>query len=795
MNTCYHCNDSCQEEIEFDDHIFCCVGCKMVYEILNGTELKKYYAIDKNPGIRPDGKVKGKYNYLDIDEFKNKLLFFDEGDISKVKFFLPQIHCSSCLWLLERLHKIHKGVIQSQVDFVKKEVTITYSKSGIGLRALAELCATIGYPPKITLEDYGDNKVDRTNRRLIILIGLTGFCFGNIMLISFPEYLGLSESDDNFRKLFNILNLALSIPVLVFGARDYILSAYKALRLKRINIDVPISIGIVALYARSLFEILSYSGAGYMDSFAGLIFFLLIGKWFQHQTYTSINFERDYESYFPISVSRIVKESISQEKKPITREEEIVALKSVAMGDRLVIRNNELIPTDCILIKGNGNIDYSFVSGESALIQKNEGDKLFAGGRQEGTTIEVEVIKEVQNSYLTQLWNNPIFDKEKATVSLSDKISRYFTFIILGVALVGGVVWYTIDASQSVFVITSVLIVACPCAIALSVPFTYGNGIRIFGRKGFYLRSTKVIEPMTEITAVVFDKTGTITENNAIEIHWQGKELKNEDKAAIYSLVSHSSHPLSRKISQLLKANPTKNVADIQERLGAGISGAINRVDWRIGSALFTDANSVDNHTRVYVNNGREVLGSYVFSNSYRKGISELFLQISKTKTIHILSGDNDAELEALRAITPKGTLFNFNQTPEDKLGYIANLQEKGEKVMMLGDGLNDAGALQQSQVGISVVDDVYAFSPASDGILSGSKLSALAQYLNFASYNKRVVKWSYAFSLFYNIIGMVFALSGSLTPLVAAILMPLSSISVVILVTLLTSLRGRKIP
>jgi Cu+-exporting ATPase len=766
----------------------------MVYEILNGKELGKYYAIDDNAGIRPSGKVKGKYNYLDIDEFREKLVFFEEGDISKVKFFLPQIHCSSCLWLLERLHKIHAGVIQSQVDFVKKEVTITYSKSELGLRALAELCASIGYPPKITLEDYGDKKVDQTNRRLIILIGLTGFCFGNIMLISFPEYLGLSETDNNFRQLFSILNLVLSIPVLIFGARDYLVSAYKALRIKTINIDVPISIGIIALYARSLFEIISQSGAGYMDSFAGLIFFLLIGKWFQHQTYTSINFERDYESYFPISVSRIKKQS-ARENETLESEEEIIALKSVVVGDRLVIRNNELIPTDCILIKGNGNVDYSFVSGESALIQKNEGDKLFAGGRQEGTTIEVEVIKEVQNSYLTQLWNNPVFDKEKATVSLSDKISRYFTLIILGVALIGGAIWYAIDPTQSVFVVTSVLIVACPCAIALSVPFTYGNGIRIFGRKGFYLRSIKVIEPITEVTAVVFDKTGTITENNATEIRWEGKELNDADKVGIHSLVSHSSHPLSRKISQHLKLNSAEEIENIQERLGAGISGSINGVEWRIGSALFTDAISVDNHTRVYVNNGSEVLGSYIFSNSYRKGMAELFTQISKTKTIHILSGDNDAELEALKAITPTGTIFNFNQTPEDKLKYIAALQASGEKVMMLGDGLNDAGALQQSQVGISVVDDVYAFSPASDGILSGSKLSALGQYLNFAVYNKRVVKWSYAFSLFYNIIGMVFALSGSLTPLVAAILMPLSSISVVILVTLLTNVKGRRIP
>jgi len=782
MSTCYHCNDQCQEEIEFDNHVFCCIGCKTVYEILNGNQMDKYYSIDEKPGIKPGGTIKGKYNYLDLEEFREKLIFFNEGNIAKVKFFLPQIHCSSCLWLLERLHKLKEGIIQSQVDFVKKEAVITYNTELVDLRVVAELCATIGYPPKITLEDYDGKAQKKTNRRLILQIGVAGFCFGNIMLISFPEYLGLSEDDANFQQLFNVLNLILSLPVLLFGAKDYLISAFKAIRARTINIDVPISLGILALYLRSLYEIFSHTGPGYIDSFAGLIFFLLIGKWFQHQTYSAINFERDYESYFPISVSR------KKEDK-----EEIVALKSVKVGDRLVIRNNELIPTDAILIKGQGSIDYSFVSGESALIEKKEGDQLYAGGRQEGTAIEVEVLKEVENSYLTQLWNNPIFDKEKETVSLSDTISRYFTYFIIAIALIGGGIWYFIDPSKFVFIITSVLIVACPCAIALSVPFTYGNSIRIFGRKAFYLRSTKVIEPITEITSVVFDKTGTITENNKSEVTWEGVQLSGQEETYIKSLVEHSSHPLSRRISAKLKVNKFDGGYQVSEFPGRGIEADFKGVKWRVGSASFTGSQLIDNRTRVYVSAGNKYLGSFVFSNTYRNGIDELFKRLASKRKLHILSGDNDAELEALQKIVPAGTSFNFNQKPADKLAYIADLQEKGEKVMMLGDGLNDAGALKQSNVGVSVVDDVYAFSPASDGIISGEKLAQLDAYFDFAAYSKKVVKWSYIFSLLYNTIGLCFALSGTLTPLIAAILMPLSSISVVIFVTLLTNLKGRK--
>ncbi|MBI3135721.1 MAG: heavy metal translocating P-type ATPase metal-binding domain-containing protein [Bacteroidetes bacterium] len=783
MSTCFHCNGECETEIRFDNKLFCCEGCQTVYEILSGKELGSYYTIDKNPGIKASKNYKGKFNFLDLEEFRSKLIFFSENNISKIRFFLPQIHCSSCLWLLERLAKLRKGVIQSQVNFVKKEVEITFDESEISLRDLAELLASIGYPPSITLEDYDSKKVRSTDRRLILQIGVAGFCFGNMMLLSFPEYLGLDESYENFQTVFNYLNLALSIPVLIYCDRDYLLSAWKAVRSKFINIDVPITLGILAFYFQSVYEILSGSGAGYLDSFAGLIFFLLVGKWFQQTTYGAINFERDYKSYFPVAVSKVEGDS-----------ETIVPLRSVKIGDRLIIRNNELIPTDALLRKGKGSIDYSFVSGESAQISKEPGEKLFAGGRQEGQAIEIEVEREVENSYLTRLWNNPVFDKEKMNTSFTENITKYFTFTILALALGGAIYWSLTDPSKWLFVIVSVLIIACPCAIALSVPFTYGNGIRILGRKSFYLRSSRVIESVSNITDLVFDKTGTITHNNQSQITWEGTELTAETKAIIGTITGQSSHPLSRQINRFLNAKSGAGMTDLTELAGKGISARVNGVTYAIGSAAWLGAENAEAGTRVYVKVNDVVLGAFVFTNVYREGIEKLFTALHADFRLHILSGDNDAEKSRLEKIVPPGTLMNFNQQPEDKLNYIARLQADGKKVMMLGDGLNDAGALRQSNVGVSVVDDVYSFSPSSDAIIDGQKLTQLKKYIDYCTFNKSVVKLSYAFSIFYNIIGLSFALTGTLTPLVAAVLMPVSSISVVLMVTLLTNLRGRKL-
>jgi Cu+-exporting ATPase len=782
MSNCYHCQGECEVEISFDDKIFCCDGCQTVYEILSTTDLTNYYAIDKNPGIKASKNFKGKFNFLDLPEFRNKLVFFSENSISKIRFFLPQIHCSSCLWLLERLAKLRKGVIQSQVNFVKKEVEITFNETEISLRELAELLASIGYPPSITLEDYEKKKSVSTDRRLILQIGVAGFCFGNMMLLSFPEYLGLDENYENFQTVFNYLNLILSIPVLLYCSQDYLISAWKAVRAKFINIDVPITLGVLAFYFQSLYEILSGTGAGYLDSFAGLIFFLLVGKWFQQTTYGTINFERDYKSYFPVAVSKIENEV-----------EEIVPLRNIKLGDRIVIRNNELIPADSILVKGKGNIDYSFVSGESALISKSSGDKVYAGGRQDGQSIEIEIEKEVENSYLTSLWNNPVFDKEKINTSFTENITKYFTFAILLLAFGGAIFWSFADSSKSIFVIVSVLIIACPCAIALSVPFTYGNGIRILGRNSFYLRSTKVIESVSNVTDLVFDKTGTITYNNQSQIVWSGNPLTEKESEIIASVTAQSSHPLSRQIHRFLNQKKSAILLhDLVEIPGKGISATVDGKSFQIGSASWLGVENSVLGTRVYVAEDGKVLGAFVFENVYRAGIEKLFADLGTKFRLHILSGDNEAEKSNLEKIVPSGTKMNFNQQPEDKLNYIAALQKEGKKVMMLGDGLNDAGALRQSNVGISVVDDVYSFSPSSDAIIDGQKLTKLKKYIDYCTFNKSVVKLSYAFSIFYNIIGLSFALTGTLTPLVAAVLMPVSSISVVLLVTLLTNLKGR---
>ncbi|MCF6361357.1 MAG: heavy metal translocating P-type ATPase metal-binding domain-containing protein, partial [Cyclobacteriaceae bacterium] len=501
---CYHCGEICEDEvIEFDAKPFCCNGCKMVYEILDENDLCNYYDLENSPGTNLKNRnYDEKFAYLENEEIKKQLLNFSSDNLNKIVFTVPSIHCSSCIWLLEHLDRLREGVLHSRVNFVRKEVALDYDPSQISLKTVVELLSTLGYEPEINLQNASKSKSKKENRKLYLQIGVAGFAFGNIMMLSFPEYFGFEGLDDSVRAFITYINILISLPVVFYSANSYFISAYKGLKQKYINIDVPIAIGVIALFLRSLYEILIQSGPGYLDSLAGLIFFLLIGKWFQSRTYESLSFERDYKSYFPIAVTRVSENG-----------SEMVQITDLKQGDVIEVRNQEIIPGDAELISESASIDYSFVTGEAEAIRKSQGDYIYAGGRQVGSTVRLQIKKAVSQSYLTQLWNNEAFKEENTYDSLIDRISKYFTFAVLLIALVSAIYWYFNDPSHILNSFTAVLIVACPCALSLATPFTLGNAMTILGKHKLYLKHMKVLENLWSINSIVFDKTGTLTKN------------------------------------------------------------------------------------------------------------------------------------------------------------------------------------------------------------------------------------------------------------------------------------------
>lgn len=768
---CYHCGQPCEEPLWSNGKAFCCYGCKTVFEILNENDLCEYYDLERNPGIQRNKVKQESFSFLDQKDIRKKIIEFDSDTFAKVRFYVPAIHCISCIWLLENLRKLNKGILKSEVNYAPKSVVIEFDPSKTPLSAIANALSLVGYPPQINLENKTGTEDKRIDKALVLKLALAGFCFGNVMLFSFPEYLGLDHQDKSLMKIFSFLNLALSIPVFFYSGFDYFRSSLESFRQRQLNIDVPIAAGLLALFVRSSYDIISGTGPGYLDSFTGLVFFLLIGRWFQSKTYESLAFDRDFTSYFPLAVNHLVKD----EWKP-------VIIYELKRGDVIQVRNMEIVPADSTLLDDEAYIDYSFVTGESKPVKAKQADLIYAGGRLIGAPVRLVVENKISQSHLTSLWNNEAFKKitESKYQKTIDKAARIFTLIVIFIAVVTAAYWQFYQPSQMWLVLTSVLMVACPCALALAAPFTYGSMLRVFGKHQLYLKNADVIERMATIDAIVFDKTGTITHGSNPEVTFTG-ELSNTELSAIKLLTSSSSHPLSTIVSKSIHKKPAEKVSSFSEIPGKGIQGIVNGQFLQIGSANFVRASKIEDagSSVVYVAVNDEVKGYFIIKVATRTNIASMIQRLGR-KCVALLSGDADSDRQKMASLFTANTTMLFNQNPHDKLTFIKSLQANGKSVLMVGDGLNDAGALKQSDVGIAITDDTGVFTPACDGILTGQKLSSLDKYLELAKSSTVILKTGFGISFFYNAIALTFAVTGHLTPLVAAILMPISSISVV---------------
>lgn len=780
---CKHCGEVCENDyFRIGEDLFCCLGCKTVYEIIHAHQLDNFYEINSSPGIKPEKANPHKFDFLDAPNVQESLLDYSEEERASVRFYIPVIHCTSCVYLLETLPKINPAIIQASVDYNQKEVQILFHPKKIQLSDLATFLTQLGYQPAIHLNDAKKEK-KKVDHRLLIRLVVAGFCFGNIMLLALPEYLDSGEywleKNKNF---FRYLMLLLSLPVLFYAASDYFLSAYNGLKNKRLNIDLPIALGIFVLFARSIYDVFTDTSPGYFDSMAGLVFFMLIGKWFQQITYRQMAFDRDYRSFYPLAVLKIANQI-----------EETVLISNLKIGDRIRIRNEELIPADAILMKGDARLDTSFITGEAEPIKKNIGDKVFSGSKQMGMAIELEIIKEVDQSYLTRLWQQKIADSEKNTLeTLTEKVTQYFVAVILAITVAAGIFWWRYDASQVWLIVSAILIVACPCALALSAPFIFGNAIRILARKNIFVKNIQVLERLAKIDTIFFDKTGTLTKGNFKAIQFMGDALSDIDSKAIGAICAQSLHPLSQAIAEKYSGAESLNIQDYQEFKGSGISGVIGEDFYALGSFDFLKIypSTKIPETIVAVAKNHEFFGYFTFTSGFRNQLKSTIEEL-RNYHLRVISGDNNSEELALRNIFDENTTLYFQQMPHDKVEKIHQEQKKGRAVMMLGDGLNDAGALSKSDVGVAITESNNQFSPACDVIMDAKRMYFLPQMLSFSKYCNRMVWGAFIISFMYNVVGLSFAIAGLLSPIVAAILMPISSISVVIFATFSTQWKG----
>ena len=776
---CRHCGDPCEgEAILSPDGRFCCPGCESVYSILKAHRLEGFYTCDIKPGVSQKGAAAREgshYAALDDPEIAGRFLHFNDGRLARAVFQVPAIHCASCVWLLEQLWRFDPGVAQTEVNVVRRTVRIDFRPQATSLRKVAEQLAALGYEPSITAEETALSLPSPT-RRLYLQLGVAGFAFGNIMLFSIPRYANGGPLDPGFQRLFDVLNVVLAIPVLLFSASDYFRTAWRAIHLRTMALEVPVAIGLGVLFARSVVDIVTARSEGFLDSFAGLVFFLLVGRLFQQKVFDRVAFDRTFRSFLPLSVQLDTGDGLT-----------IVPIARLRPGDRIIVRQHEVVPADAVLLDRVADVDYAFITGEGKPLSVERGQALRAGGRIVGRAVRLEVVGEVSHSRLAAFWGDHVFAHPKThwLTRITASLGAWFTAGALALAAIGAIVWWP-DPAASASVATAVLIIACPCALTLSAPITLGTAMGLLGTRGLYLKNPAVALDLSRIDTVVFDKTGTLTApERSLEIDHSG--LSDDALRRIGCLARESVHPTSRIIAVALarrdltcaQQGPAADL--VVEAPGRGVRGIVDGQEVLIGTSAFVSEHLgfaiAGPSDATFVMAGRE-RGWIHVTAAARPGIESATEDLSRVHELCLLSGDHAGESVRWRPFF--GDRMRFRQSPEDKLTFIRDAQAAGRHVLMVGDGLNDAGALAAADVGMAVSDGTSCLAPACDAIVSGRRLSELPAFLRYARTARHVVVTCFVVSAVYNVVGLGLALAGALTPLASAVLMPVSSLTVV---------------
>lgn len=735
-----HCG-FCAQPIELGstlvaDDQYCCSGCQTADQLIHGAGASG-----------PDKATLSKYEHLSVASDAEGLRKYDEHWYSW-ELELPHIHCTSCLILLERMPEWLDGVHELRVSFSAKRAHIYFDTSVLNPAVLAGWLDYVGYPPKLV----GKIKKDR---RGIINLGIAGFAMGNAMMGAFPEYFGLSESSDANLLYFFRYSTAFFATVSLFTAgRFYLVSALKSLSSKTWSLDVPIALGMLVLWGWSSFQLMSGISGGYFDSLAGLVFFLLLGRFLQTRTYSAFSFERTVKDFLPLSI-------YSEDRGVFVR------LENLQLGENVHLPEGGIIPAD-LLLKAPAVVDYSFITGESDPIALKANEVAKVGGKTLGA-LQASVYAPPSVSSLEQVWKA----KDQTTGWVSARMTAIFTISVLSIALVAGAAWYFINPDRFVEIAVSVLIIACPCALSLAAPFAYGTARANLAKLGFYLKEGKGITYLSTLKNIAWDKTGTLTKKHPqANILWH-REAHPE---LLYALASRSIHPVSKTIATVLTPLYPVILGNWQEWIGEGISATLqDGTVLKLGSGKWLGMPQGPTYFCI-----DDILAATIeLSANYREGMTEVFEALSTAQIDHhLISGDHPKELPA--SWTPYlADKTHFNQTPNQKAALLRTLPQTA----FIGDGLNDIRAMQEAHIGLSVVEEDLGYFPQSDGILLASGLSKLPAILRYSRRMVLVVRSAYLLSLCYNLLGVIIAVLGLLSPVVAAVLMPLSSITVVLFV------------
>ncbi len=749
---------------------FCCRGCENVHLILNTRGLGEYYDLKEGAYcFQPPQAITWKherFDHLDGPEVRPRYV----SESGEVRFYVEGIHCVACLWLLERLPRMMPGLKACRLDLSQSLLTLTL-EPGTALAPVAGLIQDLGYRPHAVPSDQDAEDLQRKERRRALLrMGVAAACTGNLMLMAVPLYGGATGA---FAELFRWLSLGLYLPIAFWAASPFYRSALGALRTRRINIDVPIALALILGALVSTFNLITGSVHIYFDSLGALVFLLLASRHYlrEVQARASRTSQLLQTFFAPVAHRRV--EGVLMDVPP----------DHLALGDWVAVRTGERLPADGLLREGAGQINAAWLTGESVPQEVRPGDAVFAGSVNEGGEVVMEVTAPLGESRLGRILLQLEKETRSPIIGMTDALSRGFLFTVLAVAAAVFLAFVHTHPAEGLNRALSLLIVTCPCALALATPLTFSHALARAYRRGDVLKQGEALERLAQVQTVFFDKTGTLTRGELSVVGWEDLSGQaEENRALVKALEADSLHPIARALRHHLEAAAGLPVEGVTETPGRGVEGHWRGLTVRMEAVPDPEGSATCIGLRV----GGELRARVRLADALRPEARETVQALrAMGLRVAILSGDAPpvvSRLAEVLGLPPEAACAALS--PEAKLAMV----EATPKALMVGDGANDALALQKAHVGVAMHGGMDLSLKVADAYLSRPDLRAVADLVVLGRETRRVLIRNFALSIAFNLVGGGASILGWINPLAAAVIMPLSSITVLLSSTLATA-------
>jgi len=767
VSNCYHCNlELPSKPIIKNGKYFCCNGCYIANKIINFKDDKYDLTLE---------------NELDNIIPSKKLEINNLRETNKESFTIKGINCSSCLPIIQKVVNREAGVISCKINPITNKLKITYDNNYFFRDNLVKNLSKLGY---ILEKDKNDNKYTELTENYLIKLGLCWFLSMNIMALSFARYFGEIEKHIISTSFIIKMEAILSFVVTFLLGYQLIKNSIAKLKQLSFGMDFLVSFGSIIAYIYSIYSLYKGSDDVYFDTSSMIISFVLLGKYLEALS----------KSKAGDSIKKLLD---LNDKKVLVRKESIQLQKYVEeleINDEIIVKKGEKFYADGIVIEGNSSVDESMLTGESIPVNKVINDKVFAG------TINLENYLVVK---VTAVGSDTIISKiveliEKAYLEkndfqkLADRVSSFFIPIVLILSLLTFYIWSNYSISQAIVYSISVLVVACPCALGLATPMATFIGLDKLAQKGIILKDANLFEKLQKINTIIFDKTGTVTKGKLEVkefIRLSDKYSDNEIFLYTKQLENLSEHHISKSICKYLNyinVQECKGINNFQIFSGSGIYGEIDNKRIYIGNKSFLIKNNfkitinIDNAlTQVYIGINEELVGLFLLEDSIKENAIETIKILSKDYDIYLLSGDNE---NVVKYISNQLSIKNYmsNQLPEDKMKFIKKLKKENKKVIMIGDGINDAPALSEADIGISIISASDISKEVSDISMINSDIDKIPELFYFSEKILKILRINIFWAFSYNIISVPLAMSGNLKPIFAALSMTISSLLIV---------------